>query len=144
MTRACLPRAFRPSFGRCWGQPAAGLDVAADLIRIVLAGAALAGTALDGPARTGTALTGSALDGTALHGTVAAFCPDLPPRRRLPRPEHPPTPPTARARARCAHTYAARVTLFGPRTSDPGIPQVGSQIPQHLRSTGSMSLMNCS
>ena len=39
------------------------------------------------------------------------FCPDLPPRRRRPRPDHPPTPHIARARARCTRSYAAHVSL---------------------------------
>ena len=95
----------------------------------MLAGAALAGTALDGTTLTRIALTRTAFDGTALHGTATVFCPDLPPRRRRPRPDGPPTPRIARARARCTRTYATRVPLLGPRTSDPGIPQVGSRIP---------------
>ena len=76
---------------------------------------------------TRTALTGSALDGTALHGTVAVFCPDLPPRRRRPRPDRPPTPHIARARARCTRTYAAHVSLC--RTPHIGSRDPASRIP---------------
>ena len=73
VTCSRLPRAFRPSLGRCCGPPAAGLVAAADLIRVVLAGTALTGTALDGTTLTRTALTRTALDGTELHGTTVAY-----------------------------------------------------------------------